>query len=85
MQNDDTKVGQMCKIDAEVDEVAAGMIASLDALICEFESRHWLKAAALGEELVCEIYDRLGMAMPEDRAAKIEASLGQAQTKTPST
>lgn len=85
MERGDIKVWLMRRIDDDMDEIAAGMIASLNALICEFESRHWLKAAALGEELVCEIYDRLGMAMPEDRAAKIEASLGQAQTKMPST
>lgn len=61
------------------------MIASLDSFIAEFEARGWLKAAATSEELVCEIYQRLGCVMPAERIAKIEALLDQTLTRKPST
>lgn len=67
------------------DEVAAGMIANLDSFIGEYEARGWLKAAAIGEELVCEIYQRLGVVMPKDRVARIEALLDQNLTRKQST
>jgi hypothetical protein len=69
----------------QCDEVAAGMIASLDSFIGECEARGWLKAAAIGEELVCEIHQRLGIVMPTDRIEKIEALLDQSLTRKQST
>jgi hypothetical protein len=67
------------------DAVASTMLATLDSYIGEFESRGWLREAASAEELVCAIYDRLGIAMPAERISRIEALLDQDLTRTQST
>lgn len=67
------------------DAVASAMLATLDSYIGEFEARGWLSETAIAEELVCAIYARLGIAMPEERVARIEALLDQDLSRTPST
>lgn len=66
-------------------KVAADMLADLDVFIDQFQAWGWFKAAANAEELVCEIYNRLGVAMPAERSARIEALLDQDPTRTSST
>lgn len=70
--------------EANAGEHAVGleMLRTLDSYIGEFEARGWLREAATAEELVCAIYDRLGIAMPVERINRIEALLGQDLSRT---
>lgn len=72
----------MDEANAGQDIVGLEMLKTLDSFIGEFEARGWLREAGRAEELVCAIYDRLGIAMPTERITRIEALLGQDLSRT---
>lgn len=66
----------MSDVDLELDTSAAQMVAQLDQQIGIFEGRGWLKAAAIAEELVCQIYADSGIDVPAARLETLTKLIG---------
>lgn len=70
---------------AESTHAADELVNIVDGLIAEFEARGWLRAASVGEQLVCEVYAAIGVPVPKQRVALIEKTLGLDLTRRQTT